>query len=297
MDSVPHGKDVVLYWRFVANVLESGDLALRWSYLSPRPAPKIEKPDREHRVILLRGDGSKIASYEVSSIVSKDGRPRKALAAAIPFHPLTARITIVRDDVLLVAIEVPERKPSVKLQDSRISPGGFRTIAWEATVASREFPVASVFIELDNGRRYPLANHVHTSKLEINMDALPGCEKGRIIVRVSDGVWTAEAASEPFAQSMKPPLVWIGRPKPNMRVRSDQPLQVEGQGWDIQAQRPLSANSFQWSLDGKIVGTGRLCVIDRVAIGSHTLVLRAIDSGKRQSQVAVNFASAPPNLP
>jgi len=47
-----------------------------------------------------------------------------------------------------------------------------------------------------------------------------------------------------------------------------QPLQVEGQGWDIQAQRPLSANSFQWSLDGKIVGTGRLCVIDRVAIGS-----------------------------
>lgn len=81
-----------------------------------------------------------------------------------------------------------------------------------------------------------------------------------------------------------------GEPSPSV----DQPLQLEGQGRDAQAQRPLPAKALQWFLDGSPVGTGRLSVIDRVVTGSHSLILCGTDGEARRSEVLLRFTSMLP---
>lgn len=278
-----------LYWRFLADVLESNEMEIRWSYLSLRPGKPAHTAKSPFLVKLIDNEGSVIATFQASVALPKDGGRKSIVSGAVPFHPATARIVIAQGDIALVSVDVPQQKPKVKLRATAVEPRGVQTVEWELEVANRERSSSSVFFESDDGRRYPIVNHVRTTSIEIDMDALPGCDAGRIIVRVSDGVWTSEATTNPFRLPNKVPLVWITRPRPGEAVRADQPLQLEGRGWEVQAQRPLPGKSLEWFLDGKVIGAGRLWVVDRIMTGEHSIILRATDSNGLQALREVRF--------
>lgn len=279
----------MLYWRFLADVFESGNAKLRWSYLSTRPGKRVNNSKSPIVVSLVDTEGSILSRVQTSVALAMDGGSNGIVSGAVPFHPATARILIAHGDVVLLSTEVPRQKPTVSLCATEIQPGGIQRIEWEATAANRERLTSSVFFQLGDSRRYPVLNHSRATSVEIDMDAIPGCVDGRIIVRVSDGVWTAEAASEPFQLPNKLPIVWINRPRPGKPVAASQPLQLEGRGWDVQAQRPLPDRLLEWFFDGQAVGVGKLCIVHTVMTGAHSIILRATDSNGLKTHREVRF--------
>lgn len=146
--------------------------------------------------------------------------------------------------------------------------------------------------------KYPLASKIRESKVKIRFDELPGCKRGRIVVRASAGFYTAEDATQYFPLPFKPPQTLITYPREGDELRFGQPLQLRGQGFDVQTRKHLTANALEWSIDGVPVGKGRLCVVPRLELGKHVVTLRATDKSGRIGESKVNFtASRKPRSP
>jgi hypothetical protein len=286
-------KKQLRFWRFVANLDGEFQAVLRWSYLTSLPPRRsVEDKSTPFRVDLKATDGRILATWPALALRVQDGSGRAVLSGSVPWHPDTALIEVRRTDVLLFEVRVPARPPLVELGKLEPKLGGPQVLRWDSTAAEGALLRSSVFIELDNGKRYPLANHIEEKEIEINLDALPGCAHGRIIVCATDGVWTTEAASDRLELPPKAPLAWIAFPRTGQMVRSDQPLQLRGHGWDIQGQRPAEADALEWILDGRVIGKGMLLVVD-VLPGKHSLVLRVHGREGLVNSVETTFSAAP----
>jgi hypothetical protein len=287
------------YWKFAALVADELNATMRWSYLVPAPprqaAPTEEQQQTPFSVQVRDRSGRGLVERPAYGTRMSDGIAPIMVSGVVPLPADAKTIRLLYKGAAILEIEAPDTKPTVKLLTETFEPrDGGQTLRWEAAAEDRKRLRYTVFIELDNGRRYPLAAHIASASLELDPDHLRGCKQGRIIVRASDGVWTAEAATQPFALAMKPPRVWIAFPRDGATVRNDQPAQFHGHGWDVQAQRPLASASLAWTLDGAPIGMGSLLVVPRLLSGEHSLLLQARDSADLAAFAEVHFRAEPP---
>lgn len=290
--------EALLYWRFLADVRANGVATLRFAYLSERRGRTPDAREDGYYVVLFGGESNgELTRHAVGAVVPEDIPGPTEVSGAVPFHPETRLIVLMRDRVRVLEVSVPERPPHVRLRREAIGARGQQRLEWEGGADQAERLSYSVFVQIDDGRRYPLVNHTRDTALDIDVDGLPGCRAGRLVVRASDYVFTAEAETKPFALPMKAPLVRITHPRDHARVPTDQPLQLQGQGWDVQRQRPIPSEALEWLLDGEFLGRGRLLVLHRLHPGPHTIMVRAKDDGGRVSYAQVPFVAAPTPTP
>jgi hypothetical protein len=279
---------------------------LKWSYLSADRRAETSKPeDGEFSVEMLREEDERIKvllRQNVELSIDDEIRPPStsdrppspsdrlgSINGEVPFPPETTQVRILRGDVELISIRVSDEAPTIDLTSTKITPKREQLISWKA---EGEGPIPLwyvVFIELDNGVRYPLTPAFRESELKVDFERLPGCKQGRIAVRASAGFRTAEAATETFSLPVKPPRPRIGYPKEGGELPLNQPLQLRGQGIDYQTLEPVPPNNLEWFIDDSFVGKGRLCVVPPLSRGKHAITLRVTDEsgevGERKIEV------------
>ncbi len=117
------------------------------------------------------------------------------------------------------------------------------------------------------------------NKCLIDFEKLPGCEKGKLVVFISDGVWTAENCSEKFKLPPKIPRIIILTPKSGQKIQTEDFMQLNGQAWDYQDQSPIPPDKLIWKLDEIEIGKGRIFAINtNIEMGKHLISLEAVDS-------------------
>jgi hypothetical protein len=207
----------------------------------------------------------------------------------VPFHTDTRAIELSRRGATLLRLLVPATRPKVKLVRMQIDPNGAAELQWEATAEETGQRWYSVLLQLDDGRRFPLAAKITDAELRFDTKGLPGCKAGRIVVRVSDGVWTDEVHTAPFAIAPKPPIIFIFEPREGIAASASSPLLLRGQAWDVQRQAPVPSDRVTWRLDGHAAGTGNLVAVHNVKPGHHTVQLAATDEAGHAGERSVNI--------
>src|SRR3974390_1738631 len=105
---------------------------------------------------------------------------------------------------------------------------------------------------------------------------IPGSAKGRIRVRVTDGVNTADAETEkPFRVEEKKPLVEILSPRADQVVAPESETEFIGAAYDVQ-NGMLPGASLTWSSnrDG-LLGEGQKLRTKRLSRGTHVVTRTA----------------------
>jgi hypothetical protein len=125
---------------------------------------------------------------------------------------------------------------------------------------------------------------------KIDTALIPGSAKGRIRVRVTDGVNTAEAETErPFRVEEKKPLVAILSPRPGQVVAPESETEFIGAGYDVQ-NGMLPSSSLTWSSnrDG-LLGEGQKLRAKKLSRGMHVVTLTAADRNGNSTSTTVRI--------
>ncbi len=288
--------DLQQYWRFALRIRRGSGSHLRWSYLTPAAAesgPRIPRDRRVVTVALLRGDGREtLDAIDVPVTEVLDGDPRLvSVTGQVPFHPLTRRVEIRFEGSRVAALDVPDSVPVIAIDGDSLDLSGVSILRWQILPAVSNGLWYSVYFECGNRRRIPLAGKIREQQLKIDSAKLPGCDSGRLVVRVSNGFQTTEASTAPFSLPPRPPRVDILWPKRGTRlVTSRNWIQARGQAWDVQESELVPPEQLSWRLDGRTVATGELCVLRRVPPGAHALELHATDAGGRTANARMTLA-------
>ena len=276
-----------IFWRFSLRIDEKDRTELNWSYLSSRgPSKKQIKESllkEFHIELICKEDEMErvLESLEVPKITSSEHLYYEdvIVSSAIPFDYKTTDIVVYRNKIEVFRMKVPQEKPSIKLLQKVYRIQEKLDLNWDYKTSSPENTWFRVFIELDKEKRYPISDIIRDNNVKIDYSELPGCEKGKVLVMISDGVWTAEDFSEEFKLPFIKPSVKILSPKKGQKIQSYDLLQLSGRAWDHQNLTPISSENLVWKLDGKIVGKGKIFVIDTIiALGKHIISLDAEDN-------------------
>lgn len=96
-------------------------------------------------------------------------------------------------------------------------------------------------------------------------------------VIASDGVHTAQADSAPFEVTAKPPRVAIISPVDGLRVEWNQLVTLEANAIDPQDDE-IADESFTWSTQYGVHGTGRMLQTDSLPVGDVTVTVTVTNS-------------------
>ena len=178
-----------------------------------------------------------------------------------------------RKDVMLAERTVSTHAPTVRV----LSPNGGEwlgtkaVIDWEASDPDGD-PL-SYTVLYNNGNDstwWPIATNVTATSISVDTSLWPGSTQGREMVRVTDGVHSAEDVSDkPFDVPQKSPLVAI------LNAGADQ---LTGVAYDPE-DGLLPAASLTWTSDrdGRLV-PGRQVKMQSLSPGNHLLTLTVTDS-------------------
>lgn len=275
----------ITYWRFSLTIDEKNEVELNWSYLSTREPSKKkikEKLLEEFHIKLFVGE-QVLISQNIPKIIPSAHKEYEDIivSAAVPFDYKTTHIVIYRNKTEVFKLPIPQEKPLIELLEKKINTEEKTELKWNYKTISPEYTWFRLFIELDNGKRYPISNIIRDNSFKLDPNKLPGCENGKLIAMISDGVWTAEDVSEKFNIAPKKPKLMVFKPKAGQKIQTFDFLHMNGRAWDYQTQSPITSEKLRWKLDGKAVGTGKVCVIaikDDLNPGKHIVSLFAEDS-------------------
>jgi hypothetical protein len=133
-----------------------------------------------------------------------------------------------------------------------------------------------------------LARYINSDYLDIKVNELPSGWNARIRVRISDGINTTLALSDPFTVEPKAPQALILQPRSGELVDQHIPLELIGAGSDLDEELPDKA--FVWTSDWSgPIGTGRRLVTSTLAPGRHRLTLTVTNGRGLRSQASVGI--------
>jgi hypothetical protein len=109
---------------------------------------------------------------------------------------------------------------------------------------------------------------------------MPGTIQGKLRIRASDGVNTAQDESDgTFTLPDKPPVLLITSPLEGASYIPGQPVALIAQALDLEDGTPDdSALAWVSSLDGPL-GTGYMVHVGDLITGTHTITVTLADSG------------------
>ncbi|MDY6838852.1 MAG: hypothetical protein SWH78_12865 [Thermodesulfobacteriota bacterium] len=213
----------------------------------------------------------------------------------IKISKIVLKRTVHQEEEILDDIVVSENPPSVIV----VAPKGgeywqgLETIEWRAEDQDEEALLSfTILYSPDDGNSwFPVAWLVQGESYEVNTAMLPGGDKGKIRVIVTDGFNTGEADSDGrFMVPGKPPKAFIIGPSPNSHFSSGEVIAFEGDGHDLEDEF-IADTSFAWSYGSTVFGQGRN-VHARLPGGLHEVTLTVFDSDDNVTRETVVISVA-----
>jgi hypothetical protein len=276
----------------IAGQLENAGARLRPFYVT-KTAFRSGSGDRgEYSIELVDAEGRALVSYKFD-MRATGGGSAPIFSEFVPWKAGTRKIVIRGKQEVLATREVSTHKPWVKVTSPKGGEiwGAKATIAWEAGDEDKNPLTFAVFY--NDGRSpiwLPLGDGLTKKSLSIDTALIPGSAKGRIRVRVTDGVNTAEAETErPFRVEEKKPLVAILSPRPGQVVAPESETEFIGAGYDVQ-NGMLPSSSLTWSSnrDG-LLGEGQKLRAKKLSRGMHVVTLTAADRNGNSTSTTVRI--------
>ncbi|MFT5195344.1 MAG: hypothetical protein ACI85U_002364 [Candidatus Promineifilaceae bacterium] len=203
------------------------------------------------------------------------------------------KIELVVDGKLVDVIVPSDNSPVVDILSPVVNEtlGDTITFRWRGTDADGDVLLFSVIYSPDNGASwiplvtdYPgdVAGGVESSTTSLTLESPEmlsgsGGNMGRLRVVASDGFNTTFDEVGPFTVPNRPPVAIIQAPSADEVFEPTQPIILRGLGYD--AERGLmDEESAEWTVAGKVIGTGRQQTLIGLAPGSHAVSLKVTDS-------------------
>lgn len=203
-------------------------------------------------------------------------------AEVMPWHAATERIVIKRKGVALAERRVSPHAPTVRV----LSPNGGESIGaqanitWEASDSDGDPLSYTVFYNTGmDAIWWPIATGVTTTTISVDTSLLPGSAQGRVRVRMTDGMNTAEDDSDgAFVVPQKSPLVIIINPIAGRGIGPGEQSLLIGAAYDPE-DGFLPGAGLTWTSDRDgLIGHGRQVEMKALSPGSHVITLTATDS-------------------
>jgi hypothetical protein len=211
-----------------------------------------------------------------------------------PDHPALARVEVQCEEETLADRQASEYPPTVRVaapNGGETWASGTQTIAWEAGDADGDELHFLVQVSADDGATWTtLASDLTATSLSFDTALLAGSDRARVRVVASDGLLTAQDASdEPFTVALKPPQVAVDWPTDGRSFRPGEVVMLSGYAWDPE-DGPLPDASLSWESDRDgFLGDGDELVVTMLSSGRHVITLSATDSDGQADQASVSI--------
>ncbi|HST12236.1 MAG TPA: hypothetical protein VLL05_17815 [Terriglobales bacterium] len=276
----------------VAGHLEKSGAKLRPFYVTKTAFRSGSGDTGEYTIELLDAEGKTLLNYKFDVRQTGDGTS-PSFSEFVPWTTGTRKIVIRDKKSVLATREVSAHKPWVKVTSPKGGElwGAKATITWEAGDEDKSPLTFAVFY---NDGRSPiwlqLSDGLTKKSLTIDTALIPGSAKGRIRVRVTDGVNTAEAETEkPFRVEEKKPLVTILFPRPGQVVAPESETEFIGAAYDVQ-DGMLPSSSLMWSSNRNgLLGEGQKVRTKKLSRGTHVVTLTATDGNGNSTSTDVRI--------
>ena len=255
---------------------------------NPKGTRRIELQDAQGKVLFGQ-------NFEVSFETTDSEKP----ANVAPFTLFVPKVKNVAQVVLLSegkeitrqvrspnspVIRLLSPKQGETLKDQKL-------IQWDAADKDGDALRFSLQYSPDGGKTFvPLAVNLTSQEFPLDPSQIPGSrgQAGLIRLIASDGLNTATTEVNKLRVSGKPPKIQILKPVSSITsesatIRQGSPLILVGQGYDPE-DGFLSEKSFQWVIDKKRLGNGRVLQVDTktLPVGEHKVILTGIDRDKNR---------------
>jgi hypothetical protein len=211
-----------------------------------------------------------------------------------PWQADARRIVIKRKGTALTERAVSPNAPKVRA----LSPSGGEslgkeaTIVWEASDPDGDPLSYSVFYnDGSDSIWWPVATGLTTTTIKVDTSLWPGSSQGRLKVRVTDGVNTAEdVTAKAFTVPRKSPMVAIINAEASQKAGAEAKAQLIGVAYDPEdGWLPESKLVWTSDRDGQIDKGNRLN-LNSLSSGPHTITLTVTDShGQKSTAQALNI--------
>jgi hypothetical protein len=222
------------------------------------------------------------------------------LHRVVPDHPALARVEVQCEGETLADRQASEYPPTVRVaapNGGETWEGGTQTIAWEAGDDDGDDLHFLVQVSADDGATWAtLASGLTATSLSFDTALLAGSDQARVRVVASDGLLTAQDASdELFTVALKPPQVAVDWPADGSSFKPGEVVMFSGYAWDPE-DGPLPDASLTWESDRDgFLGAGDEVAVSTLSSGRHVITLSATDSEDQVGTATVNiFVRLPP---
>lgn len=213
-----------------------------------------------------------IASY----CTGESGLESKAVRGFIPFDEHTAGISFEFNGKIIQELTVPPVIPGLIIPtrfESELSQAKI-DLKWSISDSQNMPFVSKVFFSNTDGKSWiPVGNRTTESSMVIETKNLPGGRSCCFAVQISDGYRNARTETSRFSVPEKTPILMILQPKNGETLKSEELIQLHGQGFDINRQEPILENLlWESSIEGKLeIGNSAHVKLRK---GKHRLSLR-----------------------
>jgi hypothetical protein len=273
-------------------LMVQGKIDLVLNQVTLRPFLRLEGllltrlPDSSPFAMELRDPaGTALARYPFEVDVESEPEPNRNLMASfdvvVPWEDGTRTIVILKDGQTLASRTVSRNPPQVHLDTVGLLPGGkILRVNWSGDDADGDRLTFALQYTNDGGRSWiPIDTGLTVTQLDVPVLRLPGGAQCAFRIIATDGANTAiDVQDSPMAIPNRSPRAKILSPQSGLRIRSDQPLLLRGEGSDLEDGH-LSGDDLTWSSEAaRVLGKGATLSVNDLGPGSHTIALSARDS-------------------
>jgi hypothetical protein len=285
-------------------VYQDGRVELDPSFLLPGFPHFLPEPFGELAMVIHYAGKMQMRIPFTPRFVDSEGNQlgESAFRLNLPVLPNTTRIAVMRGEQVLDEIRVSKYGPKLRIRApfGKQKWNGRQVLEWEAYDKDGDPLHYVIFYSPDGGKRWvPVRWGAAGSKYEVDMDRLPGGERGMFRIVASDGYNTTETTSTTsLLVDDKPPAVTILQPA--LQPPSDEQTEpvptahlepgritLEAHGSDLE-DGTLRDPSFLWFLGAARESLGRGKRIEAYLFdGLHVITLVAVDSAGNTAEKTI----------
>jgi hypothetical protein len=251
-----------------------------------QPSAGVEPGDYAIQVLDAADATLLTLPFDVSFLYTEiEGQPPLELdnvpfAFRLPEQPGAAKILLTKGTQTLDTIQVSDHAPSVTV----LEPNGgenwnsTHTIRWQASDQDGDPLTFIILYSPDDGNSWlPVAWGIQGRSYNVDIESLPGSDKGRVRLIATDGYRTTLDDSDgPFSVGGKPPAANIINPEHQTRFQPGDVVRLAGTAFDVD-DGLLSGESLVWSHEDTVMGIGGE-MRAHFPTGIHRVTLTAVDS-------------------
>jgi len=173
---------------------------------------------------------------------------------------------------------------------------GMSTIRWTANDADGDSMQYMVFYSPDGGLTWVyLAGPINDTQLQVDSSTLPGSTTAQVRVIATDGFNTSVMDTvDPFSVEASGPRTLITSHNDLQKVVIDQPVLLEGVGYDAMGQA-LGGDSYRWFIDGEFAGISSELSTE-LELGEHLIEFFAVGADDLTGSDSIHLLVVPEEI-